>query len=149
MNCTPCSHPSLPPPPLPSQNNNIRRHEPVSAPAVEEVEKDNRDLVDLNTSQALTTKDIEAMKASGKVGRGGCVCVGTSARGPRFWQQHSRGWGWGEGGCELQKQQQQQARHSSAVFVACHASLMPDQAAARRQSPCDGLQPSPLTRLPF
>jgi hypothetical protein len=48
----------------------LLRHEPVSGPAVEEVEKDNRDLVDLNTSQALTTEDIEAMKASGKVGRG-------------------------------------------------------------------------------
>lgn len=43
------------------------RHEPVSGPAVEAVEKDNRDLVDLNTSQALTTEDIEAMKANGKV----------------------------------------------------------------------------------
>jgi hypothetical protein len=32
------------------------------------VDKDNRELVDLNTSQALTADDIEAMKASGKVG---------------------------------------------------------------------------------
>jgi hypothetical protein len=39
----------------------------VSGPAVDEVEKDNRDLVDRNTSQALTAGDIEAMKASGKV----------------------------------------------------------------------------------
>jgi len=44
-------------------------HEPVSGPAVDEVEKDNRDLVDHNTSQALTADDIEAMKASGKVSR--------------------------------------------------------------------------------
>ena len=40
----------------------------MSGPAVDEVEKDNRDLVDRNTSQALTAGDIEAMKASGKVG---------------------------------------------------------------------------------
>lgn len=41
----------------------------MSGPAVDEVEKDNRDLVDHNTSQALTADDIEAMKASGKVSR--------------------------------------------------------------------------------
>lgn len=45
------------------------RHEPVSGPAVDEVEKDNRDLVDVNTSQTLTAEQIEAMKASGKVRR--------------------------------------------------------------------------------
>jgi hypothetical protein len=54
----------------------LSRHEPVSGPALEEVEKDNRDLVDLNTSQALTTDDIEAMKASGKVWRGSCRDTG-------------------------------------------------------------------------
>jgi hypothetical protein len=44
----------------------------VCGPAVDQVDKDNRELVDLNTSQALTADDIEAMKASGKV----CVCGG-------------------------------------------------------------------------
>lgn len=123
----------------------------MSAPAVEEVEKDNRDLVDLNTSQALTTKDIEAMKASGKVGKGEC---GYFREGSGYGSSTAGVGGCGvcgeEGGRQLHNQQrQQQARHSSAVVVACHASLMPDQAAARRQSPCDGLQPSQLTCLPF
>lgn len=44
----------------------------MSGPAVDaaEVERDNRDLVDKNSSQALTAADIEQMKASGKVGGG-------------------------------------------------------------------------------
>lgn len=54
------------------QHTHAHRHEPVSGPAVDaaEVERDNRDLVDKNSSQALTAADIEQMKASGKVGGG-------------------------------------------------------------------------------
>lgn len=45
------------------------RHEPVSGPVVEEVEKDNSTLLDLNVrNQGLTAKDIAEMAASGKVG---------------------------------------------------------------------------------
>lgn len=47
------------------------RHEPISGPVVEEVEKDNSTLLDLNVhNQGLTAKDIAEMAASGKVGPG-------------------------------------------------------------------------------
>jgi hypothetical protein len=47
----------------------------VCGPAVEEVDKDNRDLVDRNSSQKLTAQEIEDMKASGRVSVCVCVCV--------------------------------------------------------------------------
>jgi hypothetical protein len=47
------------------------RHEPVLGPAVDEIDKDNATLVDANQrNQGLTSDDIAAMAASGKVSRG-------------------------------------------------------------------------------
>jgi hypothetical protein len=46
------------------------RHEPVLGPAVDEIDKDNATLVDANQrNQGLTSDDIAAMAASGKVRR--------------------------------------------------------------------------------